>query len=113
MKLALKCLVSSGNVGCVSRNDSERSVSSTLRSSLHSSHCPSVVHYLRVEGSVDVPQRDAIMRIDDELALLPEHFLKAFNLSEKFADFAADGLDEPHLLEPPVRGLLARGVQVV
>src|SRR5579885_2528639 len=49
--------------------------------------------YLRVELLADIADGDAVLRLGDELPLLPEHLLEFLDLVEEFDDPAPHGLD--------------------
>ena len=66
-----------------------------------------------VEGGVHVAECYAVLRIHHELALLPEHLLKALYLRQEVDNLAAHALYEAHQLEPTGGGPFAGGLQVV
>ena len=53
------------------------------------------------------PHGHTVLNIHDELPLLPEHLLEAFDLREELDHVRADLPNGPHLVEPSVRSGLA------
>src|SRR3989338_3590417 len=68
---------------------------------------------LGVKALVDIADGDAILRLGNELALLPEHPLKVFDLREKIDDPRSNSLDDLHNLKPALGMTFAGGLDLI
>lgn len=66
-----------------------------------------------IKPFIDVVDGDAVLRLGNELALLPKHLLESLDLVEEIDDLAAHRPDDPDNLEPAFGKILAGDLHVI